>query len=186
MLNIGEEEIEPEVDLSSFLERQRLSEESPGPSSAPPPPDEGEVDESLAHISARPRGPSHSKKGKIQTIDWDEDLDEMTREKAAAEATWGAFDAVSCSLLVFRLVFIARQISKVGSKLSLTNCAPNRPHKLDGHAIQVCRNCTKRYPQLTRHLEKVKEAPLLPTELAAQSAKDPKHEMQDFLDDLLG
>jgi hypothetical protein len=35
------------------------------------------------------------------------------------------------------------------------------------------------------HPDKVVEAPLLPTELAAQSAKDPKREMQDFLDDLL-
>jgi hypothetical protein len=88
-----------------------LSEESPGPSSAPPPPDEGEVDESLAHITSRPRGSFQSKKGKIQKIEWDEALDEMTREKAAAEATWGAFDAVS-SLLVFRLVFIARDRSQ--------------------------------------------------------------------------
>jgi len=143
--NIGEEEIEPEVDLSSFLERQRLSEESPGPS-APPPPNEGEVDESLAHISSRPHGPSQSKKGKIQTIDWNEELDAMIREKAAAEATWGAFDAVSRSLLVFHLVLMAQQISKVGFKLSLTNCAPNRSRKLDGHAIQVCRNCTRGIP----------------------------------------
>lgn len=85
----GEEEVEPEVDLSSFLERQRLSEASPGPSSAPPPPEEEEVDETLAHISSRPQGPALSKKGKVQTIEWDDTLDEMTREKAAAEATWG-------------------------------------------------------------------------------------------------
>jgi hypothetical protein len=88
---IGEEEVEPEVDLSSFLERQRLSESSPGPSSAPPPSDEGEVDESLAHISSRSHGSSQSKKGKVQTIAWDEELDEMIKEKAAAEATWGTF-----------------------------------------------------------------------------------------------
>lgn len=85
----GEEEIEPEVDLSSFLERQRLSEASAGPSSAPPPLEEGEVDETLAHISSRPNAIAPSKKGKVQTIEWDETLDDMTREKAAAEATWG-------------------------------------------------------------------------------------------------
>jgi len=145
----GEEEIEPEVDLSSFLERQRLSEESPGPSSAPPPPDEGEVDESLAHITSRLRGPSQSKKGKIQRIDWDEDLDEMTREKAAAEATWD----------------LKSRFQAKSDKLRA------KPTPQTGRA---------------RNPEKVKEAPLLPTELAAQSAKDPKHEMQDFLDDLLG
>lgn len=87
---LGKAEIEPEVDLSFFLERQRLLEASAGPSSAPAPPEE-EVDESLAHISSRPRGPSQSKKGRIQTIEWDESLDQMTREKAAAEATWGDF-----------------------------------------------------------------------------------------------
>lgn len=88
----GEEEIEPEVDLSAFLERQRLSEATPGPSSAPPL-EEEEVDETLAHISSKPQAPTSSKKGKVQTIEWDETLDEMTREKAAAEATWGVLSS---------------------------------------------------------------------------------------------
>ena len=78
------------MDLSSFLERQRLSEASPRSSLAPPPPEE-EIDESLAHLSSRLHGPPQSKKGKVKTIEWDEDLDEMTREKAAAEAAWGEF-----------------------------------------------------------------------------------------------
>ncbi|OBZ74737.1 hypothetical protein A0H81_05279 [Grifola frondosa] len=82
----GEEIVEPEVDLSAFLERQRLS---PGPSSAPPPPDEDEdIDTSLAHISARPQSSVQSKKGRVQQIEWDPGLEEMSREKAAAEATW--------------------------------------------------------------------------------------------------
>lgn len=88
---LGEEEVEPEVDLSSFLERQRISDAtSPGPSSALPPPHDEEIDESLAHISSKPpKRVSQSKKGRVQTVEWDEELDEMTREKAAAEATWG-------------------------------------------------------------------------------------------------
>lgn len=81
------------MDLSSFLERQRLSETSLGPSFAPPPLEEEEVDETLAHISSRPSVIAPSKKGKVQTIEWDEALDEMTREKAAAEATWGMIDS---------------------------------------------------------------------------------------------
>ena len=83
----GEEVVEPEVDLSAFLERQRLS---PGPSSAPPPPDEvEEVDANLVQILAQGKPAATSKKGRVQTIEWDAELEEMSREKAAAEATRG-------------------------------------------------------------------------------------------------
>ncbi|EPQ55599.1 hypothetical protein GLOTRDRAFT_110955 [Gloeophyllum trabeum ATCC 11539] len=83
----GEVEEEPEVDLSAFLARQRLSPEPDPSSSAPPPPDE-EVDESLDYLdtgasSAR----SKPKKGKAQTIEWDEKLEELSREKAIADAS---------------------------------------------------------------------------------------------------
>ncbi|KAI0370933.1 hypothetical protein BV20DRAFT_226605 [Pilatotrama ljubarskyi] len=81
----GEEEVEPEVDLSAFLERQRLS---PGPSAAPLPSDEGDdVDTSFAHITTHPKPPSQSKKGRIQQIEWDAELEALSREKAAADAT---------------------------------------------------------------------------------------------------
>ncbi|KAI0920346.1 hypothetical protein AcV5_010110 [Taiwanofungus camphoratus] len=85
----GEEVVEPEVDLSSFLERQRLS---PQPSSAPPPPDEDEdIDTSLAHLIPRQSRAAQSKKGKVQQIEWDVGLDELSREKAAAEAKRGKY-----------------------------------------------------------------------------------------------
>ena len=85
----GEEEVEPEVDLSSFLEKQRLSDvASPELSSTLLTHAEDEVDHSLAHISSRPQA-TQSKKGRIQTVRWDAELEELTREKAAAEATWG-------------------------------------------------------------------------------------------------
>ncbi|KAI1790886.1 hypothetical protein LXA43DRAFT_890266 [Ganoderma leucocontextum] len=75
----GEEVVEPEVDLSAFLERQRLS---PGPSSAPPPPDEDEdIDTTVAQIG---KSQTRSKKGRVQQIEWDEELENMSREKAAA------------------------------------------------------------------------------------------------------
>ena len=54
--------------------------------------DEDDVDTSLAHISSnhsRISARTTSKKGKMEEIAWDETLDEMTREKQAAEATWG-------------------------------------------------------------------------------------------------
>jgi hypothetical protein len=97
---LGEEEVEPEVDLSHFLERQRLSEVPEVSSLAPHPLDEGEVDESLAHISSRPNVPSQFKKGRVQTIVWDQELDEIAREKAAAEATRGMFGSVSWNNLL--------------------------------------------------------------------------------------
>lgn len=85
--NTGEPIVEPEVDLSSFLERQRISEA--GPTSLPPPDDDDDVDETLAHISTRNGTRGVSRKGKVEEIVWDEGLDELSREKASAEATWG-------------------------------------------------------------------------------------------------
>ncbi|KAJ6540494.1 hypothetical protein B0H19DRAFT_1175754 [Mycena capillaripes] len=85
----GEPEVEPEVDLSSFLERQRIS-DAPGPSVLPASEfvDEDDVDHSLAHISSAGVKPAASRKGKVEQIEWDDELDELEREKASAEAIW--------------------------------------------------------------------------------------------------
>ncbi|KAI0752101.1 hypothetical protein C8Q74DRAFT_1211425 [Fomes fomentarius] len=85
----GEEIVEPEVDLSAFLERQKLS-DLPGPSSVASHPDEDEdpdIDKSLAHMRSHANPGSQSKKGRVQQIEWDAELEELSREKAAAEAT---------------------------------------------------------------------------------------------------
>ncbi|EAU85744.1 hypothetical protein CC1G_04961 [Coprinopsis cinerea okayama7 len=89
----GEPIVEPEVDLSTFLEKQRIS--SPSPTSLAPlekgkdAVNEDEVDASLAHISSKPTNRvTADRKGKVQQIEWDAELDEMTREKEAAEAQW--------------------------------------------------------------------------------------------------
>ena len=81
------------MDLSAFLEKQRLSEEA-GPTlrvAEKQDYDENDVDTSLAHITSNPsRVPvQQSKKGKVEAVAWDESLEEMSREKKAAEATWG-------------------------------------------------------------------------------------------------
>lgn len=81
----GKPIIDPEVDLSAFLERQRISEFGP---SLPPPiddVDQDDVDHSLAHISSQSR-PTGPQKGKVKVIEWDEELQKMSREKASAEA----------------------------------------------------------------------------------------------------
>ena len=91
-LGIGEPIVEPDVDLSYFLERQRLSDDV-GPTFQVADRDDvqHDVDKSLAHISSDPNTHLSSKKGKIQQIEWDEELDKMNREKKAAEATRGPF-----------------------------------------------------------------------------------------------
>ena len=87
----GEEIKEPEIDLSNFLARQRLD-DAASPSIPKPAtePDEDEVDHSLAHLnSAGLHSAQRSMKGKVRTVEWDEDLENMSREKAAADANRG-------------------------------------------------------------------------------------------------
>ncbi|KAI0033046.1 hypothetical protein K488DRAFT_48568 [Vararia minispora EC-137] len=81
----GEEIIEPEVDLTAFLERQRLA-DAPEPTFSPEQDDDEDVDHSLVHITSRTRPEAPSRKGKVQQIEWDETLEQMSREKAVAEA----------------------------------------------------------------------------------------------------
>ena len=84
----GEPIVEPEVDLSSFLERQRLADDVDllGAASKYDRNDE-DIDATLAHISSYPQ--ATPKKGKVEQIVWDEELDRMNQDKKAAEATWG-------------------------------------------------------------------------------------------------
>jgi hypothetical protein len=88
----GEEIKEPEVDLSNFLARQRLDDTAVSVSVLKPKdePDEDEVDHSLAHLN--PAGLESLKKpmkGRVQTVEWDEELENMSREKAIADANRG-------------------------------------------------------------------------------------------------
>ena len=53
--------------------------------------DDEDVDKSLAHIGNGARALAQSKKGRVQQIEWDAELEEMSREKAAADATRGAY-----------------------------------------------------------------------------------------------
>ncbi|KAG1773227.1 hypothetical protein EV702DRAFT_1048313 [Suillus placidus] len=82
----GEEIREPEVDLSSFLARQRLSDVSETTVVAVPRVDD---DDELAHSSYRT---SDISEGRVQAIEWDAELEEMSREKGAADASRGDFD----------------------------------------------------------------------------------------------
>jgi len=81
----GQAIVEPEVDLSAFLARQRL-EDPPGLSLAPATVGDQDVDHSLAHITSNSFAERQSRKGKTQRIDWDASLEEMQHDKDAAQA----------------------------------------------------------------------------------------------------
>ncbi|KAH7911851.1 hypothetical protein BJ138DRAFT_1234917 [Hygrophoropsis aurantiaca] len=143
----GEEIQEPDVDLSAFLEKQKLSDTSEAQVS-PPPEDDDDIDHTLAHISSRRQAPSQSKKGRMQSIEWDKELDEMSREKAATEA---ARDLKT------------RFRAKTEKLRKPVTASFSRDRKKENDYI---------------------EAPPLPSDEVQK--KEPKAEMQDFLDDLLG
>jgi len=93
--------VEPEVDLSAFLERQRL-EDPPGLSLASPAlgDDDDDVDHSLAHITSNSHREHQSRKGKIQHIEWDDSLEEMQHDKNVAQAQSGPCHPNSRDLLL--------------------------------------------------------------------------------------
>lgn len=88
------------MDLSSFLEHQRLSDEKGSSLGSEPVAqleDEDDVDHSLDHITSgsKPKGQSTApRKGKLETLEWNEELESLAREKAAAEATWGSLEVL--------------------------------------------------------------------------------------------
>ncbi|KAG1718297.1 hypothetical protein EDD22DRAFT_855524, partial [Suillus occidentalis] len=93
----GEEIREPEVDLSSFLARQRLSDLSETTVVTVAQVDDDDIDHELAHISSHRVPPPTTQKGRIQAIEWDAELEEMSREKAAADASRGDFQLTDSS-----------------------------------------------------------------------------------------
>ncbi|KAF8439996.1 hypothetical protein L210DRAFT_803694, partial [Boletus edulis BED1] len=142
----GEAIQEPEVDLSGFLEKQRVSESTPALDAREEDEDEDEIDTSLAHITSQRQPAVSSKKGRVKTIEWDDALEQMRREKVAAEASRDLKER-------FR------------AKTSTLRTTPMAPRE-------------------RRQENDIVEAPPLPTE--GSTRQDPKSEMQDFLDDLLG
>jgi hypothetical protein len=107
---IGEPIVEPEVDLSNFLERQRLADDTvlptiPGASKDNK--DDEDVDKTLADISSYPsrfNSQATSKKGKIEQIIWDEEIDRMNRDRKAAEATWGMITLIFFAYKFFLMI----------------------------------------------------------------------------------
>jgi hypothetical protein len=80
--------VDPEVDLSAFLARQRMGDQSKLFGQATTDKDD-DVDPSLAHINPNSSNKLPSKKGKIQRIEWDASLEEMEHNKNVAQAQSG-------------------------------------------------------------------------------------------------
>ncbi|KAH9948075.1 hypothetical protein B0H21DRAFT_735226 [Amylocystis lapponica] len=128
----GEEVVEPEVDLSAFLERQKLSDEPA-------------------------TGKTQSKKGKVKQIEWDAELEKMSREKAAAEASRD-----------LKTRFRAQNTRQRG--------------KLNTRGVGLAKTRGK---SVHRSPAQLRECASTPTDTPTPE-KPEKEGMQDFLDDLLG
>jgi len=88
----GEPIVEPEVDLAAFLEKQRIS-DGIGPTAQLLEKKEEDQDDITAFLnSLKSRTLPPSKKGNVQQIEWSEELEELNREKKAAEAAKGQFN----------------------------------------------------------------------------------------------
>lgn len=85
-----EEEPEPEIDLSSFLDRQRIADQE-DPTSSREKEFDDDVDYSLSNLPSASSSAIKTRKNKTQTIQWDASMDQLKREKEAAEAVWGLF-----------------------------------------------------------------------------------------------
>ena len=76
--------------MSSFLERQRLEDDNAVQTLGRGAEDEDDVDHTLARLAPKSSGePSSNFKGKLQSIEVDDDLATMLREKEEADANRG-------------------------------------------------------------------------------------------------
>lgn len=51
--------------------------------------DDEDVDESLAYLGQKNNASSKNRKGNMQTIEWDESLEELRKDKESADANRG-------------------------------------------------------------------------------------------------
>ena len=185
----GEEIKEPEIDLSNFLARQRLD-DTTSPSILEPTnePDEDEVDHSLAHLNpVGLQSVRKSMKGRVQMIEWDEELENMNREKAIADANRGERKIGTRLPTKFpgsdpgdpqtsNQGFVRVQQSNQRTSLQPD---PHEPKIRVGHNYRLAFEIA-----IDRSFSGLVEAPPLPTE-EHEPKKTEKQGMQDFLDDLL-
>ncbi|KAH8114857.1 hypothetical protein DFH11DRAFT_1469446, partial [Phellopilus nigrolimitatus] len=151
----GEVDREPEVDISTFMARQRLDDlnESSNPLVLGHDDDSDDIDASLAHLVPKSSAAPRNLKGKVQTIEWDEELEEIRREKEVADANRD-----------LKMRFRANAEKEKSRQARSTSSIQSKAHP--------------------KGKEMLAEAPPLPTETLTP-LKGEKGEMEDFLDDLL-
>jgi hypothetical protein len=178
--DVGEEIVEPEVDLSTFLERQRLADVHASSLLAPSDArDDEEVDHSLAHISSRPGASTQlPRKGQVQSINWDNELEQMSRERTAAEAARGTSSTHYMSLRIddrldLKSRFRAKQSNSNSKQEQRYRSFAFFPSSNGIGDVAVCAGKNM-----------VKVSPLPDESVSTITAT--KDEMQNFLDDLLG
>ncbi|KAL4077873.1 hypothetical protein J3A83DRAFT_4156216 [Scleroderma citrinum] len=159
----GEEIKEPEVDLSAFLERQRISEPATF-STAPQEAEDDDIDHDLDRITSGRQAHTRPKKGNVQTIAWDKELEDMKREKDATEAARDLKERFRAKADKLRET---PKLSKPRKQGRFT-----APRWYYSRVESYCATCT----------DNVIFAPPLP---GKQVQMAPKEEMQDFLDELL-
>ncbi|KIL64386.1 hypothetical protein M378DRAFT_178873 [Amanita muscaria Koide BX008] len=159
----GEVVVEPEVDLSTFLQKQKLSDDTQGPSSAlfskedMDDVDDDDIDHSIAPLVAS--NATAQKKGKVTQIEWTPELDALHREKVAA-------DAARVPIFKTRVVAdLKKRFRAKSDKLHVKPVFSTTTHKKKADSA-------------------LDEAPPLPLEQPSEP-KDPMMEMEAFLDELL-
>lgn len=95
------------MDLSRFLEKQRVT-DAPDSLLDADHDDDDDVDTSLAHITSHTsrRTTAPSRKGKVEQVEWDEQLEFISRAKATAEATWGELTKCYISKITIQVYYI--------------------------------------------------------------------------------
>jgi hypothetical protein len=170
-----EEEEELEVDLSAFLERQRLGDETIlTTENSKVSEDEDDVDYSLRAKLSNHYGTSNSKKGQVHQIEWDKNMDDLRREKLSAEAVRGSSFQDQHNFSVHSNILLIELIARFR----------NESVNMDryGDEIQLTQGrCTDSYD-----FASAKGVFLADPELEKKKpAKGSKEEMEAFLDDLL-
>jgi hypothetical protein len=160
----GEPDPEPEVDLSSFLERQRLSTTT---TTLVDHDLDSDVDHTIAHISSRRTASSTQKKGKVVQIERDQELEDMIKEKEGADAA-----------RELKARFRAK-----AERLKGTTHSTVRSDRSKGRSISPCFLDQDIISTLGRTVVDAPSLPINPDNPPVP--KDPKGAMQDFLDDLL-
>jgi hypothetical protein len=184
----GEPIVDPEVDLSAFLARQRLKDQSISSFSQATIDEDDDIDPSLAQINPNSSNKVPSKKGKVQQIEWDASLEEMEHNKNVAKARSGKWYEMSLNT--------SKQLMSSIFQTWKSDYGPVPPARWERRQSENTpadrvRGCFFVFTTFfanelgfNRSVRSPKEAPPLPQDPTLPE-KTPRADMEDFLDNLL-